>query len=123
MTGAESMVSPDHEAGLRYAYAAFNARDIDAALRLMRADVEWPNGMEGGSVRGHDEVRAYWTRQWGLIDPHVEPLELSAERGALVAEVRQVLRDLAGAVLADRIVHHVYAFDDAGLVRRMDIRA
>jgi len=27
--------------------------------------VDWPNGMEGGRVHGHAEVRAYWTRQWG----------------------------------------------------------
>jgi hypothetical protein len=27
---------------LRAAYAAFNARDIDAALALMTPDVEWP---------------------------------------------------------------------------------
>src|SRR5437762_10165350 len=58
---------------LRDAYAAFNARDIDAALGTMHPDVVWPNGMEGGYVHGHDAVRAYWTRQWDVIDPHVEP--------------------------------------------------
>jgi ketosteroid isomerase-like protein len=31
------------------AYEAFNARDIDGVLATMRADVEWPNGMEGGT--------------------------------------------------------------------------
>src|SRR5262245_31707429 len=36
---------------LRKAYVAFNARDIDGALALMHADVAWPNGMEGGTVR------------------------------------------------------------------------
>jgi hypothetical protein len=29
---------------LRQPYAAFNARDIDAALAAMHRDVEWPNG-------------------------------------------------------------------------------
>jgi hypothetical protein len=58
------------------AYAAFNARDIDRALATMHADVEWPNGMEGGYVHGHDAVRDYWTRQWKLIDPDVEPRAL-----------------------------------------------
>src|SRR3546814_1829414 len=59
---------------LRAAYAAFNARDIDAALALMTADVTWPKAFKGGFVRGPDEIRAYWTEQWSEIDPHVEPV-------------------------------------------------
>ena len=64
---------------LRRAYAAFNARDIEAVLSMMHPDVEWPNGMKGGYVYGHDGVRAYWTRQWDLIDPVVEPQAFSTE--------------------------------------------
>jgi ketosteroid isomerase-like protein len=48
---------------LTRAYAAFNARNIDAVLAAMHPDVDWPNGWEGGRVRGHDQVRDYWTRQ------------------------------------------------------------
>ena len=47
---------------IRQAYAAFNARKIDAALALMCSDVVWPNGMEGGVVLGHAGIREYWTR-------------------------------------------------------------
>ena len=56
---------------LTEAYEAFNARDIGRALAAMHAEVDWPNGMEGGYVHGHAAVRDYWTRQWRLIDPHV----------------------------------------------------
>ncbi len=59
---------------LHAAYAAFNARDIDAALALMTPDVAWPKAFKGGFVRGPEEVRAYWTEQWSEIDPHVEPV-------------------------------------------------
>jgi ketosteroid isomerase-like protein len=59
---------------LKKTYGAFNGRDIDAALAAMTPDVEWPNGMEGGIVHGHDGIRAYWTRQWGIVDPHVDPV-------------------------------------------------
>ena len=52
---------------------AANQKLPEEVLALMRPDVKWANGMEGGWVHGHDAVRAYWTRQWGLIDPHVEP--------------------------------------------------
>jgi hypothetical protein len=103
------------------AYREFNTRHIDAVLALMHPDVVWPNGMEGGYVHGHDGVRAYWTRQWGLIDPHVEPLSMEKdEAGRTVVEVHQVVRDLEGKLLIDTIVHHAYTIR-AGLIERMEI--
>jgi hypothetical protein len=36
----------------------------------------WTNGMEGGHVHGRDEVRSYWKRQWSILNPHVEPVEI-----------------------------------------------
>lgn len=107
---------------LRFVYDAFNRRDIEAILPKMHPDVEWPNGMEGGWVHGREGVRAYWTRQWGMIDPHVEPTRAErAEDGQVVLEVHQVIRDLNGLVLLDRMVQHVYSIQD-GLIQRMEIR-
>ena len=107
---------------LRRAYSAFNARDIDGALATMSSDVVWPNGMEGGTVHGHEGVRAYWTRQWGMVDPHVEPKTFDVDSaGRIVVGVHQVVRDLAGKVLLDRMVEHVYTLND-GLIQSMDIR-
>ena len=103
-------------------YAAFNKRDIDGVLALMRPDVDWPNGMEGRRVHGCDEVRAYWRRQWGILDPHVEPVRMEDdETGNTVVDVHQVVRDLSGNILKDQIVQHVYSFRD-GLIKRMDIQ-
>ena len=107
---------------LKKAYAAFNGRDIDGALATMKPDVVWPNGMEGGVVHGHEGVRAYWTRQWGMIDPHVDPVSFDIdESGRVVVGVHQVVRDLAGKVLMDRMVEHVYSLQD-GLISSMEIR-
>lgn len=107
---------------LKRAYAAFNARDIDGALSTMRADVVWPNGMEGGTVHGHEGVRAYWTRQWGILSPHVDPVSFDPEAsGDIVVGVHQVVRDLEGKVLLDRMVQHVYTLKD-GLIQSMTIR-
>ncbi len=103
-------------------YQAFNARDIDAVLANMHPDVDWPNGMEGGRVHGHGNVRDYWSRQWGVVDPHVEPLRFeNDEMGRIVVDVHQVVRDMTGNILLDRIVQHVYSIHD-GLIERMDIR-
>jgi ketosteroid isomerase-like protein len=113
----------DAEAVLERTYAAFNARDIDAVLAVMHPEVIWPNGMEGGTVVGHAAVRAYWTRQWGLIDPRVEPRGFSLEAdGRVAVTVDQTVRDLAGAVLKQVMVQHVYAFA-GGLITSMEIRA
>jgi hypothetical protein len=29
--------------------------------------------MDGGYVHGREAVREYWTRQWTMVSPHVEP--------------------------------------------------
>jgi hypothetical protein len=110
----------EEERLLRRAYEAFNARDIDGALALLHPDVDWPNGMEGGRERGHAAVRAYWTRQFGLIDSHVEPEGFDVSAGRVVVDVHQVVRDLEGAVVSAGQVRHIYTFRD-GLVARMDI--
>jgi ketosteroid isomerase-like protein len=107
---------------LTRAYAAFNARDIDAVLSLMHPDVDWPNAWEGGRVVGHAGVREYWTRQWAAIDPRVEPLEFAIDAdGRTIVKVHQVVCDLQGHVLLDGMVEHAYTFE-AGLVRKMDVR-
>ena len=106
---------------LKRAYTAFNARDLDGALATMRPDVEWPNGMEGGTVHGHEGVRAYWTRQWKMIDPRVDPVSFTPDpRGRVVVGVHQVIRDLSGKVLMDRMVEHIYSLED-GLIQSMEI--
>lgn len=117
------MTSPEKSTNLlKQAYAAFNARDMEGALSTMRVDVEWPNGMEGGTVHGHQGVREYWTRQWGMINPHVDPVSFEVDSsGNVVVGVHQVVRDLSGKVLVDRMVEHVYELKD-GLIQGMTIR-
>jgi hypothetical protein len=111
----------DDEARLRGMYDAFNARDIDAVLAAMTDDVDWPNGWEGGRVRGTEAVRAYWTRQWAAIDPGVEPVGVATRPdGTVAVDVDQVVRDLDGAVVARGRVVHVYTLRD-GRIARMDI--
>jgi ketosteroid isomerase-like protein len=106
---------------LRAAYAAFNARDIDAALALMSPDVVWPRAFKGGFVRGPEEVRAYWTEQWSEIDGHVEPVAFHPEdAGQVLVEVHQVVRDLTGTLLADQHVGHRFTIEH-GLIQAMEV--
>jgi ketosteroid isomerase-like protein len=115
------MTSFSTTALLQRAYTAFNARDLEGALATMTPDVEWPNGMEGGVVHGHEGVRAYWTRQWGMIDPHVDPMTFREDSdGRITVGVHQVIRELSGTLLMDRMVEHIYSLED-GLIRGMEI--
>ena len=108
---------------LRTTYAAFNARDIDAALAHMAPDVEWPRAFKGGFVQGHEAIRAYWTEQWGEISPHVTPVALDREDAdRVLVDVHLVVHDLAGAVLNDSRVGHRFTFED-GLIRKMEVVA
>jgi ketosteroid isomerase-like protein len=107
---------------LKQVYDSFNARDVEAVLAVLHPDVTWANGMEGGYVHGRDAVRSYWTRQWAAIDPRVEPTGFSTSSdGAIVVEVHQTVRDLEGTVLVDRMVGHMFRFEN-GLITRFDIR-
>ena len=103
-------------------YAAFNARDAETVLAAMHPDVDWPNGLDGGREVGRAAVREYWARQWSAIDPRVEPRGFAIEPdGRVAVTVHQVVRDLAGSVLRESVVRHVYTFRD-GLIAAMEIR-
>ena len=107
---------------LKGVYDRFNARDMETVLAAMDEDVIWANGMEGGHVHGRAEVRSYWTRQWTMIDPHVEPVAFAQGReGEVVVEVHQLVRDLKGNLLADKMVSHVFRIEN-GLIKRFDIQ-
>jgi len=101
-------------------YAAFNARDIDSCLAGMHADVIWANGIDGGYVYGHQGVREYWTRQWKLVDPKVEPTGFRSHADKIIIDVHQVVHAIDGTLLLDRMVSHIFTLKD-GLIRQFDI--
>jgi ketosteroid isomerase-like protein len=113
---------------LKRLYAQFNARDIDGVLAALSDDVAWANGMDGGHVHGHEGLRDYWTRQWAMVSPHVEPVRVHRlQDDRVLAEVRQSVFDLDGRPLQgqahglkDKTVGHLFQFKE-GKVARFDI--
>ncbi len=104
------------------AYSAFNRRDIDSALALMSENVSWPKASEGGRVVGKEQIRSYWTRQWQEFDPYVEPLDAIEQKGGIAnVKVHQIVKNLAGDILSDSEVWHVYTITN-GLIQRMDLK-
>lgn len=77
--------------------------------------------MEGGFNNDREAVREYWTRQWQQIGPRVEPVQiLPDEAGRWHVKVHQVVGDLAGNLLVDQTVYHLYTITD-GLVKRIEV--
>jgi hypothetical protein len=102
-------------------YQDFNSRQIDAVLAHMHPEVRWPNGWEGGYVSGHEQVRAYWLRQWQQIDPIVEPISFDLQPDGRVAiKVHQIIKSLEGQILSDTLLLHIYTFVN-GKVQTMAI--
>ena len=110
-------------------YDRFNARDIDGVLTELADDVVWANGMDGGHVYGREAVRDYWTRQWAVISPHVEPVAIhTTDDGVVAVEVVQSVFDLDGLPLKgqthglkDKTVMHIFRIENGKIVR-FDIR-
>ena len=107
---------------ITHLYERFNARDMDAVLSTLAEDVAWANGMEGTHVYGPEAVREYWTHQWSVIDPHVEPVRVSkAADGSMVVEVHQTVHDLKGQLLIDETVK-LFSASKAAVLRVLTSR-
>jgi hypothetical protein len=100
---------------------AFNQREIETIISLMRPDVKWANGFEGGFVHGRDAVREYWTNQFKAIQPELETLKFETdENNRNVVTVHQIIKDLQGNVLADAEVRQIFTIED-GLISLYEI--
>jgi hypothetical protein len=87
----------------------------------MTNDESWPKASEGGKVVGKEEIRAYWTRQWGEFNPHVEPLAITqGDEGKVHVRAHQLVKNLQGHVLSDSEVLHMFTVN-AGLIAAMDL--
>ena len=118
-------MSSDDVEMIKRIYERFNARDIDGVLAVLSDDVAWANGMDGGHVHGRAAVRDYWTRQWAVVSPHVEPVAFrEAHAGAIAVEVIQSVFDLDGQPLqgqthglTDKTVTHIFRMRGDRIVR------
>jgi hypothetical protein len=110
-----------HHDLIRKIYAAFNARDIATILATFDPQVRWSRAWEGDYATGHEQVRAYWLRQWEELNPHVEPTGFTQRAsGQLEVAVHQLVKDMQGHVLFEGPVKHLYTIQD-GLIKQMDI--
>ncbi|SRR5258708_26314216 len=93
-------------------YRNFNDRKIDLVIDQMAEDVKWANGMDGGFVYGHNQVREYWTRQFALVSSRVSPMEIRNNGDKISIKVHQVVHDLDGKLIADQTVTHIFTLNN-----------
>ncbi len=106
---------------LQNLYDAFNKREIETIIPMMRPDVKWANGLEGGFVHGRDQVREYWTDQFKAIQPELEALKFETdENNRNIVTVHLIIRDLHGNLLADATVHQIFTIEN-GLISLYEI--
>ena len=112
--------SPEVEL-LRAAYAAFNARDFDAAFATMAPDVAWPRAFKGGVVRGHQKS-ALTGRSSGPRSTRTSSRFPSIPRvpGESWSMCIKSCRDLDGAILGDEHVGHRFTIEN-GLIQAMEV--
>ena len=106
-------MSSNQQQFLQNLYNAFNKREIETIISFMQPDVKWANGMEGGFVYGRDAVREYWTNQFKIIQPQLEPLNYETDdNNRDVVTVHQIIRDLQGNLLADMTVRQIFTIEN-----------
>src|SRR3990167_3315554 len=90
----------DHQALLTRLYEAFNRKDIEAVVAALHPDVDWPDLLDGGRVRGRDAVRDYWKRQFAIISPEATPIEFDERPdGRMAVKIHYVARAADGGGL------------------------
>jgi hypothetical protein len=101
-------------------YPDFNDRNIEQIMPHFAVYADWPNGMTGGGVVGHDAIRDYWTNQWSVINSKVTPLSYRLVEKQIILEVHQLVKDTQGETLSNSVVHQTYDFQD-GKITKMNI--
>ena|SRR5215207_589659 len=97
-------------------YEAFNKKEIETIIAMLRPDVKWANGMKGGFVHGRDNVRDYWLEQFENIRGRPEPLKFETdETGRDVVSVHLTVHDREGNLLLEKNVRHMFTIED-GLI-------
>lgn len=106
-------MSSNQQQFIQNLYDAFNKREIETIISFMQPDVKWANGLEGGFVYGRDAVREYWTNQFKIIQPQLEPLDYETDDdGRNVVTVHQIIKDLQGNLLADMTVQQIFTIEN-----------
>lgn len=100
-------MTPDEDR-IAQLFDAYNGRAFDRCVAMLTDDVEWPNEVESGVLKGRDAVRIYFTDVTAPLRAHYEPISLHTDaRGRVSVLSRQAIASAADGSLwsSTRVVH------------------
>ncbi|MBP8822631.1 MAG: nuclear transport factor 2 family protein [Flavobacteriales bacterium] len=106
---------------IRDCYAAFNAGQYERIPAYFAQDVEWPNMLEGTTLRGPSAVVAYWI-QLREVHRHtydVKHFQLKPS-GTVVVSLLRTVHSTGGEMISQGLIRHVFEFRN-GLVSKMHV--
>jgi ketosteroid isomerase-like protein len=118
-------MSEQHAEKVRRGIDAFNSRDFDTALALLRDDVTWQRFLSRAEttspmVRGKAELRVIWADQVEALDIRFEPIEFIAVGDKVVVPGRMAGRGSGSDVPLATPVTWVWTFGADGLAASVE---
>lgn len=108
----------DRRVLLEAMYAAFNQKDLDGLLAGLHPDIDWPNFLAGGRIKGVEALRTYWAEQFEIIDPEASPISYETLPGDQIrVKLHYMIRARAGGIWTDEILFNTFTFDGDRVVR------
>lgn len=113
-------MTPDEDR-IAQLYDAYNGRDFDRCMAMLADDVEWPDEVESGVVKGREAVHAYFTDVTAPLRAHYDLISLDVDaQGRVSVLSRQTIASAAdGSLWSSTRVLHRFTLRD-GLITRME---
>jgi ketosteroid isomerase-like protein len=111
---------------IRSGIDAFNRRDFDAAMAVLRDDLTWERFLSRAEadspvVRGKEELRAVWESQVEAVDIRLEPEEfIAAGDDKVIVPSRMVARGSGSEIALSAPVTWVWTIDEDGLAAKVE---
>ena len=106
----------ENEEAIRRGYEAWNRRDFSAILELFDSEIEWvlpEGGLHGGSVRGHEQVRAFMESYFDAFNSvRMEPETFIEAADQVVVFLRVPARGRGSGVEVEVRPAHVWTMRD-----------
>jgi ketosteroid isomerase-like protein len=100
---------------------AVGSVDFDAALALVRSDIEFVPPGDQPAYKGTESIRR-WMEPDAFVEQVIEPLDFTvAQDGRILGRQHIRARGAASGIEMDIITWSVWTFDESGLITRVEV--
>jgi ketosteroid isomerase-like protein len=117
---ARAMTDEEMIAALRRFHDAFNRRDVEAVVQLVRPDVELVRPGGQSSVKGVAALRE-WLEPDAFEEQRVEPLDFRVKGDKVLVREHVTGRGAGSGIEVDVVGWFVWTLDDHGLVKETQV--